>query len=313
MVKQIEDAGGTAIMLTNHTHRDPAQDLQKIDALVVMGNDVDINPARYGQQAGPRTFSEDSVPEGRARADYEYALLQGALDSRMPVLGVCAGMQRINVLLGGSLHQHVPDLTGNDEHAQQELGISFSTPVQPVLIEGGTTLGAIADRLSVVYTPTHTPQDPTVLMENSMHHQAVDRLGRGLRASAYAEDEITAADGTKQRLVEGVEADPNGPYANQFLVGVQWHPEFGASPLGPQLAAQVVGQAQQYAQAHNRTHSMEEVARENALSAQQSYDAPSPPKDPEAMRVRPGSMAAMVMRNRAVRDQQVGSHLDLAP
>jgi putative glutamine amidotransferase len=306
MKRQVEAAGGTVILLANHTDRSAADDLSKIDALVVMGNNADIDPARYGAKAHPKTFSERSTPQGTARADYEEQLMQAALDSGMPVMGVCAGMQRLNVLCGGTLHQHVPDLTGNDEHSQQNLGISFSTPVQPVLIEGGTKLGAIADEVTAVYAPTHSSNSPTVLMENSMHHQAVDRVGGNLRPAAFGEDEVTASDGSKQKLVEAIEADPNGKYGNQFVLGVQWHPEFGASPLGEKLAGHVVGEALQYAVEHHRQHPLAQIEQENALSAAQDYAAPSPPKDPEANRVRAGSMAAMVMRDRAVASQSPG-------
>jgi putative glutamine amidotransferase len=305
MVKQIEDAGGTVIMLTNHTKRDAKADLAQIDALVVMGNNADIDPAAYGESPHPETYAETQTPEGAARADYENTILQEALDSKMPVMGVCAGMQRLNVLLGGSLHQHVPDITGHDEHAQQELGISFSTPVQPILIENDSKLGTIADEVRMVYAPSHEASSlPTIMMENSMHHQAVKDIGQGLRAVAFADDEITGPDGNKQRLVEAVEADPAGPYANQFVLGVQWHPEFGASPLGPKLANHVVAEAQHYAQTQNRQHSTEDVERENALSKAQDYAAPSPEKEKDTPRIRPGSAAAAIMQMRAQQQER---------
>jgi putative glutamine amidotransferase len=299
MIRQVEAAGAKVILLTNHEKRNPANDINKIDALVVMGNNADIDPAKYGAARHPKTYSEMDSPEGRTRAAYEEQLMQHALAQGVPLLGVCGGLQRLNVLCGGTLHQHVPDLTGHDEHAQQSLDISFSTPVQPVIIENNSTLGNIADTIRAVYAPAHSSNLPSIVMENSMHHQAVDRVGQGLRAVAFAEDEITTANG-KQRLVEAVEADPNGRFGNQFVMGVQWHPEFGASPLGEKIATHLVGEARQFAITNQRQHAPEEIERENALSREQTATPPSPPKNVEAKPVvRTGSMAEMVLQRRA--------------
>jgi putative glutamine amidotransferase len=128
----------------------------------------------------------------RAADEYELALLAGAAERDMPVLGICRGMQALNVSRGGTLHQHLPDRTGL-EHAQRHAAYE---PAHAVSVERGSLLHRLtrASRLDV----------------NSYHHQAVDRLGAGLRVCA------TAPDAT----VEAV-WDP----AARFCLGVQWHAE----------------------------------------------------------------------------------------
>jgi gamma-glutamyl-gamma-aminobutyrate hydrolase PuuD len=288
MMRQMREAGTTPIFLGNHAKRDAAADLQKIDALIVLGNNADIDPGKYGEARHTTTKSENDTPEGRARAAYEEALLQGAADMKMPILGVCGGMQRINIMAGGSLHQHIPDLVGHNEHSQQDYKIEGYVPVQPVLLAKETLLSQIAQGISTVFTPGHGVSAPSLVLENSMHHQAVNVVGEGLRPSAFSDDKVKLPDGRESLLIEAIEADPNGKYKDQTLLGVQWHPEFGASPLGAKIAQFMSGAAQAYALENNREHSMQEVARENMLSAL-AANVPIP---------RPGSMTEMVLRRR---------------
>lgn len=294
-IKQFEDAGTTVLLLANHDKRDARADLQRIDALVVMGNNADIDPAKYGAPVDSHTVNESNIPAAKARAAYEEALLAAALETKMPVLGICSGMQRINVLCGGNLHQHVPDLIGHNEHAQQNSEIAPYIPVQPILIEHDTTLSSIADTIATVFAPA--PHHGNVLLENSMHHQAVAKLGNGLRASAYAEDALPSG----ERMIEAFEADPNGKFGKQFLLGVQWHPEFGASPLGEKIAERVTTEAHAFAQAHNRSHDLNDIKQQNALSAEDHTTISSgaasnlPPRH--------GSMTEMILKERARRDR----------
>jgi putative glutamine amidotransferase len=262
MMAQIQAAGATPLLLSNFMKRNPAQDMHKIDALVVMGNDSDIDPALYNQKRHEKTKLENDSPEGIARGNYEFAIMQMALSQGMPLLGVCGGMQRLNVLLGGDLHQHVPDLTGNDDHAQQAHNIAPFIPVQAVTFEKDSTLRIIADGITSAYTPAHGVAGDTVF-ENSMHHQAVKTVGHGLRAAARADDILP--DGS--RLIEAIEADPNGPLQNQFALGVQWHPEFGASALGARIATSLVSEAGRFAEANHRTHPPGEAQDETIESA----------------------------------------------
>jgi putative glutamine amidotransferase len=172
---------------------DVAEALGQLDGLMLSGGG-DIDPARYQAEPAPQTAS---VREERDTA--EFALLAAALSLRLPVLGICRGMQVINVARGGSLHQHLPDVVGHDGHAP----VPGAFGSHRVRVAPGSRLAAIlgADGADV---PTH-------------HHQAVDRLGQGLTATAWAED------GT----IEAFELDPG---ESPFVLAVQWHPEAGDEP-----------------------------------------------------------------------------------
>jgi putative glutamine amidotransferase len=167
--------------------------LERLDGLVLSGGG-DIDPARYGAERAPQT----ATIRGERDAA-ELALLTKAMSISLPVLGICRGMQLINVARGGSLHQHLPDVVGHDEHRPAP----GSFGLHDVTVTAGTRLAGIlggAGQLRV-RVPTH-------------HHQGIDALGQGLTATAWA------ADGT----VEALELDPR---EHPFVIAVQWHPEAG--------------------------------------------------------------------------------------
>lgn len=185
----VEEGGGIPLLLPPQPFDEETigRVLDAVDGLVVSGG-ADVDPGRYGAERGPHT------DEPRYdRDDWEVELVLGAIDRGMPVLAICRGAQLLNVALGGSLAQHVPDISEADHgrapgaFARTEVEISDGTLVRDVL-------GAAGDRLSV----------------HCHHHQVVDRVAEGLIVSAHA------ADG----LIEAVEL-PSAP----FVVGVQWHPE----------------------------------------------------------------------------------------
>ncbi|MFF4751324.1 gamma-glutamyl-gamma-aminobutyrate hydrolase family protein [Streptomyces sp. NPDC002514] len=178
----VQRAGGLAALLPPDGPEHAAAAVARLDGLVIAGG-PDVEPVRYGAVPGPRTG-----PPARARDAWELALIEAALAADVPLLGICRGMQLLNVALGGTLVQHL------DGHAEVP-GIFGRHPVKPV--PGTRYAGIVPEECSV---PTY-------------HHQAVDRLGGGLVASAHA------ADGT----VEAVE--PAGPAG--WVLGVQWHPEMG--------------------------------------------------------------------------------------
>lgn len=184
-VDGIARAGGVPVLLPP-VGAGHAELLGAIDGLVLVGG-ADIDPARYGSRAHPMTAN--TRPE---RDAFEFALLDGALAAGLPVLGVCRGMEVLNVALGGTLTQHLPDVTGSTAH-------------QPaVAVFGSCTVALAEDSLAARILGTEVAC-------RCYHHQAVDRLGEGLRAVGWA------ADGT----VEAVEL----PGAARFVLGVQWHPE----------------------------------------------------------------------------------------
>ncbi|HEX6359890.1 gamma-glutamyl-gamma-aminobutyrate hydrolase family protein [Actinophytocola sp.] len=159
--------------------------LSRVDGLLVAGG-ADIDPVHYGADRAPET--------GSARPDRdlaEHTLIEAALANGVPLLAVCRGMQLLNVVLGGTLHQHLPYVFGNTDHLPK-LG-SFGRV--PVKIAPGSRLSTILG--SEVDSYCH-------------HHQSVDQLGVGLVPVAWAGDGV----------IEAVElTDP------EFVVGVQWHPE----------------------------------------------------------------------------------------
>jgi putative glutamine amidotransferase len=177
----VQRAGGLAAMLPPDAPEHAEAVVARLDGLVIAGG-PDVEPVRYGAEPDPRTG-----PPARGRDAWELALIAAALERGVPLLGICRGMQLLNVALGGTLIQHV------DGHAEVP-GVFGRHPVKPV--PGTRYADAVPEETSV---PTY-------------HHQAVDRLGTGLIPSAYAED------GT----VEAVELP-----APAWVLGVQWHPEMG--------------------------------------------------------------------------------------
>ena len=186
-------AGGMPVLLPPLAGVDSA--LGRIDGLVLSGGG-DIDPAHYGAARHPA-----SGPANPGRDEAEIALARLALARGLPVLGICRGLQVINVALGGTLHQHLPDLLGHEGHAPEPVGYgSHKVSVPP-----GSRLAGILGRTEAA-VPTH-------------HHQAIDRLGSGLAATAWADDGVIEA-------VEPIDGGDGAPFA----VAVQWHPEAGDDP-----------------------------------------------------------------------------------
>ncbi|NBX03070.1 MAG: hypothetical protein EBR02_03195 [Alphaproteobacteria bacterium] len=254
MVAAVERAGAKPLLICDHTARNPERDAKDLHAIIFMGNDFDIAPEsyvhRYPEGDARRnihlqTRCELSAPESAARAIYENALMEIALKMRMPILGICGGMQRLNVICGGTLHQHVPDMVGDDRLMQNKTGICPREPVVPIVIPTDTRLAVIAQSIAMSFVKSGE-NCPLVLMENSLHHQSIDRLGDGLRVCSMS-DVVPRGDGTTDYIIKGIEADPSGIYGEQFILGVQWHPEFGASPIGARITEHLVQHAKEFA------------------------------------------------------------------
>jgi putative glutamine amidotransferase len=211
-VDAVQHAGGFALMLPPDSRliEDPGEALGLLDGLLLAGG-ADIDPSSYGQEAHPETVG--TVPE---RDAFEISLVRAAIERDLPVLGICRGMQLINVARGGTLLQHLPERFGHHEH-RRVVG-SFDGADDEVGLREGTLA------MRVVGEARH----PT----KSHHHQGVDRLGEGLEVSG-----TSAMDG----LAEAIELP-----GRRFVLGVQWHPE--ADPASPVVEA-LVQAASRYAQA----------------------------------------------------------------
>ncbi len=184
----VADAGGISVLLP--PQRVDAAVVRRVvagvDALVLTGG-VDVDPALYGATRGPRT--DDARPD---RDAWERELCAAALDAAIPVLAICRGLQLLDVVLGGTLHQHLPDVVGHERHS-------------PAPTSFGATRVRVVPGTRLAWILGEGPVDA-----QCHHHQAIDAVGAGLVVSARADD------GT----VEAVEL-PGDP----FVLGVQWHPE----------------------------------------------------------------------------------------
>ncbi len=242
MMKQLRDHGTHSVFLSSYEAdiaQDIARDIAWVDGLVVMGNDLDIDPNTYinrypqgdpRRRVHPETRSESDCDKGKRRAIYEELMLKAALAIQMPVLGICGGMHRLNIMHGGTLHQHIPELVGCDKHMQHKQGIALNIPSVPIVIKEQTTLHDIAGDIPIPFILKEEKCDK-VIMENSMHHQAIDIVAPLFRVSAIT-DSIKRPNGARAFMAMAIEPDPEGSFAQQFVLGVQWHPEFGASCLG---------------------------------------------------------------------------------
>jgi putative glutamine amidotransferase len=190
-VDAVQRAGGAALVLPadpDWTTR-PDDVLDLLDGLLLAGG-ADVDPRFYGAEAHPET--KGTTPE---RDVFEIALARRAVERDMPFLGICRGMQVINVALGGTLHQHLPEVVGHGEH-RRVLG-SFVGADHDVRLDGGS-LAARSAGEEVHVTKSH-------------HHQGLDALGQGLVVTGRSD---------LDDLPEAVELPDR-----RFVLGVQWHPE----------------------------------------------------------------------------------------
>lgn len=193
-------AGGLPFVLPHSTEWAVIEGLlDRVSGLVVSGGAFDIPPAFYGE-----TPREGLGPVKVARTEFELALLRVALQKKTPVLGICGGMQLINVALGGTLHQDIKtELPSARVHQQTH---DRSQPQHPVDVRDHTILADVVGRGQ--------------LMVNSTHHQSIHRVAEGLVVAAVAPDGV----------VEAIERE-----GEAFVMGVQWHPELMIDSVPPNL------------------------------------------------------------------------------
>jgi putative glutamine amidotransferase len=187
-LRAVEQAGGLPVVLPPLELHRVSPLLDRLSGLLLSGG-PDLDPASYGRAAHPELG--DTEPQLDV---FEVQLAREADARGLPILGICRGAQALNVARGGTLHQHLPDVSdGSIVHRQRQPGTETTHDVR---VAPGSGLAAMVGSRRVAV--------------NSFHHQSVDRLGRGLRAVAWAEDGVVEA-------VEG--------WGKVLLLGVQWHAE----------------------------------------------------------------------------------------
>ncbi len=189
-VRAVQRAGGRPVLLIpdKEDTENPAEVLDLIDAVIITGGAGDLDPELYGQEPHPKTG-----PVQKDRDAYELALITAAIERETATLGICRGMQVLNVAYGGSVEQHLPDLVDHEEHR----------PLPGVFVDHEVRLvpGSLAARTA----------GSGVAEVRSHHHQGIREVGEGLSVTGRA---------TMDDTVEAIE-DP----AHPFVLGVLWHPE----------------------------------------------------------------------------------------
>lgn len=201
--------GGAPVALPHEVAQVEAY-LDAMSGLVITGGNFDVPPEMYGEKT-----SSDKVSTKPRRSQFEWAITQGALRRGMPILGICGGQQLLNVILGGTLIQHIPDTI------HQPLAHEQPNPRH----EPGHEVAIVANTLlySIVGSAT--------IAVNSAHHQAVAKVAEGVIVNARASDGV----------IEGIEY-PNHP----FCLGVQWHPEFSITKADDKIFAAFIEAARAY-------------------------------------------------------------------
>ncbi len=178
--------------------------LELIDGLVITGGAFDVPPELYGEKTVHKT-----VTLKHRRTDFESAMTRGALADKKPILGICGGQQLLNVILEGTLIQHIPDAILN----------AFAHEQPNPRTEPGHTVNITHNTL------LHRITGETSIPVNSAHHQAVATVGNGVIINAVAPDGV----------IEGIEYP-----AHPFCLGVEWHPEYHISPADDKIFAAFV-------------------------------------------------------------------------
>jgi putative glutamine amidotransferase len=184
-------AGGLPVMLSPEPldHDQARELLGQFDGFVLLGG-PDVDPVLYGQDPHPTVYGVN-----RESDEFEITLVQAAIETDLPTLAICRGMQVANVALGGTLHQHLGDHDVLGDHAPEGFPAPPEGILHPVAVEPGSRLAkAIGNE---------RPHGA------SYHHQAIDQLGEGLVINARSED----------GMIEGAERE------DTWFVAIQWHPE----------------------------------------------------------------------------------------
>ena len=185
--------------------------LDMMSGLIITGGNFDVPPEMYGDHS-----VHEKVTTKPRRSQFEWAITKGALERGMPILGICGGEQLLNVILGGTLIQHIPDAVPNSLAHEQP------NPRH----EAGHEIAIVANTLLSKIVGSAT------LAVNSAHHQAVGKPAEGVIVNARAGDGV----------IEGIEYP-----AHPFCLGVQWHPEFSITKADDRIFAAFLDAARGYA------------------------------------------------------------------
>jgi putative glutamine amidotransferase len=202
-VDSVARSGGFPVLLPPSSV-EPVDVLGSLDGLVITGG-PDVDPSHYGADPHAKTR-----PARSERDEWEMALGRAALDEDLPLLAICRGLQILNVAMGGSLHQHLPEIVGHEDH---RFVVGEKAPTLVALNSDSAIAAVLGSEAEGI----------------CHHHQAIDRLGRRMEAVGFA------ADGT----VEAVEVA-----GQEFALGVQWHPE--DNPSDDRLFIALVQAANRY-------------------------------------------------------------------
>ncbi|MGB3683306.1 MAG: gamma-glutamyl-gamma-aminobutyrate hydrolase family protein [Rubrobacteraceae bacterium] len=189
-VRAVQRAGGRPVLLIpdEEDTENPSEVLDLVDAVIITGGAGDLDPSLYGQKPHPKTGPVQAV-----RDAYELALVRAAIERESPTLGICRGMQVLNVAYGGSVEQHLPDVLGHEDHRPLPgVFVDHEVHLEPDSLAARTAGSDVAD-------------------VRSHHHQGIREVGGGLTVTGRA---------TMDDTVEAIE-DP----AHPFVLGVLWHPE----------------------------------------------------------------------------------------
>src|SRR5271169_285668 len=230
----VRNAGGEPVVIdVNATPSEIAQAVKACDGVLLPGSPADVDPEKYGAARHPGTAPADSF-----RDSTDELLLQDAYNMRKPVFGICYGLQSLNVWRTGTLDQAVPQVVNHG--AGRKVAQAHRVQIDPE-----SKLAAILRKAGAL------PENDLVLPVNSSHHQAAELVGDGLRLVAWSPE-----DGVKE-AVEGTSPD-------QFVLGVQWHPErtYDSEPASRAIIrAFVQAAADWHRQLADKQQDFESVAR----------------------------------------------------
>jgi len=202
--RSVEMAGGQPVRIALDLPETAVREAaQQCDGVLLPGSKADLDPARFHVPRSPHTAETD----GRREA-VDNLLLDEAYRSHKPVLGICYGLQSLNVYRGGSLVQHIPDFLPEITRNKVNHEAGRAVPVaHKVEIDPGSLLGKLLGGAE-----SNVPGNNLVLAVNSSHHQSAEKIGEGLRVTARCPDDAII------EALEGTEPD-------HFVLAVQWHPE----------------------------------------------------------------------------------------